>query len=478
MNRVLYVGTMAAAIAVVGCVSHDKDRLYDARLDALGLEMSLDDAVSSNSVARAESVLPMASGEVKLLDAVNLALENNLQLRAAFLKREEAAGAVMEAKAAAYPNVGLTGGVTSDLVDRGDGADVYGATWSITQPLWRSGAVSAAIRYAKLYGESTDEEIRMRVQDTVASVTEKFMGVLLARQMVNVYEESVGVAERMLETARKKRGAGSASDYEVLRAEVEVASTKALLIKERNAMRTKTVELLRTMGVNQDSDITFVGTLEYKPETFDSEALVDKALLHRPDVLLAEAALRMADESYEIAKSKYGPSADIFVNGKYQNPDPNDRSKEEWGDDWSAGVQISYTLFDGFERKGKLAQARSVRRQAEANLRNTEEMARVEIVRSLLDLRNAEELYLSQSKNIDLSREALRMLENGHKVGKNTQVEVLDARSALTEAMGQYYNAIYAHAMARLAIRKATGTLAVDAASEVSPDIQLDADPL
>ena len=119
-----------------------------------------------------------------------------------------------------------------------------------------------------------------------------------------------------------------------------------------------------------------------------------------------------------------------------------------------------------------------MKRQAEAKLRNAEESARVEIVQSMLDLRNAEELYLSQAKNIDLSREALRMLENGHKVGKNTQIEVLDARSALTEAMGQYYNAIFSHALARLAVRKAVGTLAVDASDNVNPGIQLDKEPL
>ena len=154
----------------------------------------------------------------------------------------------MEAKAAAYPHAGLTGGVTSDLRERGDNPDVYGVSWSVTQPLWRSGAVSAAIRYARLYGGSTDEAIRQQVQDTVAAATEGFLGVLLAQQMVNVYTESAAVAERMLETARKKRNAGSASDYEVLRAEVEVASTRAALIKERNALRSRVIGLLQTIA--------------------------------------------------------------------------------------------------------------------------------------------------------------------------------------------------------------------------------------
>ena len=464
----------AVAALAAGCTSYDPQPLGELRLDAYA--PSAGDAEAPASTP--DSALPKISGEIRLLDAVNLALSQNLALRAAFLMREEATGAIMEAKAAAYPHAGLTGGVTSDLRERGDNPDVYGVSWSVTQPLWRSGAVSAAIRYARLYGGSTDEAIRQQVQDTVAAATEGFLGVLLAQQMVNVYTESAAVAERMLETARKKRNAGSASDYEVLRAEVEVASTRAALIKERNALRSRVIGLLQTMGVNQESDVTLVGSLEYKPEKFEFAALVREAMLNRPDLLRAEAALRMADESLKIVKGSFGPSADVFVNGKYQNPDPNDPARDEWKDDWSAGVQVSYTLLDGEERKGRMLQAKSVKRQAEAKLRNAEESARVEIVQAMLDLRNAEELYLSQAKNIDLSREALRMLENGHKVGKNTQIEVLDARSALTEAMGQYYNAIFSHALARLAVRKAVGTLAVDASDDVNPGIQLDKEPL
>ncbi len=468
------LAAIAAAAFAAGCASNSDKTLHELRLDAYGPPPQVDKASATAPV----STLPKITGEIRLLDAINYALSQNLPLRAAFLKREEASGAITEAKAAAYPHAGLTGGVTSDLRERGDNPDTYGVTWSVTQPLWRSGAVSAGIRYAELYSASTDEAIRRQVQDTVVQATEEFLGVLLAQQMVNVYTESAAVAERMLETAQKKRNAGSASDYEVLRAEVEVASTRAALIKERNALRSKVIRLLQTMGVNQESDVTLVGSLEYLPESFEFSTLVQTALVNRPDLLQAEAALRMADEQLRVVKGSYGPSADAFLNGKYQNPDPNDPSLDEWSDDWSAGLQVTYTLFDGLERKGRLTQAKSVRRQAEANLRNAEEAARVEIHQALLDLRNAEELYQSQAKNIDLSREALRMLENGHKVGKNTQIEVLDARSALTEAMGQYYNAIFSHLIARLAIRKAIGTLAVDASETVAPTIHLDRDPL
>ena len=487
--KATYTAILPLALALLaGCSTGDGSRaLFEGRSERLASQ-TVDVPVTNGTTGEVEYVpktfgpqdssLPRISGRIELLDAVNIALAQNLSLRATFLRREEARGAIIEARAAAFPAVSLGAGAEADLRERGDNPDTYALTWSVTQPLWRSGAVSAGLRYAKLYAESTDEAIRAAVQETVVAVARDYLSVLLARQMVDVYENSVGVAERMLDTAQKKRRAGTASDYEVLRAEVEVASSRATLIQERNKLRTSGVTLLQTLGVNQNSDVTLVGALEYRPTTNDLQTLLRDAMLHRPDLLQAEADVKMAEENLKIVRAAYGPSADVFVSGRYANPDPNDHARDAWNDDWGAGVSVSYALFDGLARKGRVTQAQSKLRQAKAKLHAAEEAARVELIRAILDVENAEELYASQAKNIDLTKEALRMLENGFKVGKNTQIEVLDARSALTEAVGQYYNAIFAHSIARLAVRRAAGTLGVDAAREVLPGIRLETDPL
>jgi outer membrane protein TolC len=470
------LAAVAGASLAAGCATTEGDKeglLLERRLDALG-EAGREGGASA---ARRDG-LPVASGEYDLLGVVNSALANNLSLKAAFLRRGEAAGAVEEARSAAFPNLSLGAGATSDLVERGDNPDTYSASLSLTQPLWRSGAIGAGIRYADLYAADIDEAIRGTMQAIVAKVSQDYLGVLLAKRMVDVYGESVNVAERMLDTAKKKRAAGTASDYEVLRAEVEVASSKASLIKEQNALRTAGIRLLQDMGVDQSSRIAITGSLEYRPETNNVDTAIVAALANRPDLLRAEAAVAMAEESLKITKSSYGPSVDLFANGKYQNPDPNDTSKDEWNHDASVGASLTLALYDGNERRGKTKQAESRLAQARAALREAEETARVETTRAILDVRNAEELYVSQSKNIDLSREALRMLESGFRVGRNTQIEVLDARSALTEAIGRYYEAIHDHCVARIALRLATGTLVSGAGGPpVGPDAKVEERP-
>jgi outer membrane protein TolC len=265
---------------------------------------------------------------------------------------------------------------------------------------------------------------------------------------------------------------------------VEVSTANADRIQANNTLRTSTLELLRTLGVTQDSQVSLTGALVFQAETYDGEQAVRSALEHRPDLFQAEADLRMADAGVAITRGQYGPALDAFLRGTYANPDPNNASGggdapgDDWGDDWSVGATLHWTLFDGFARRGRLRQAASRVGQAANALLDAEESARVEVVKTLLDLRHADELYQSQRKNLELAREALRMLESGFRMGRNTQIEVLDAQSALTAAMGRYYNAVHAHSAARLAVRHALGLLGPDSIQAIPPDYQLHTDPL
>ena len=424
------------------------------------------------------SGLPVIAGELTLHDACNLALANNLALRATFLTRAEAAGFIEEARGEALPQIGLTGSASSVLEPRGDTPETYSAGLRITQPVWRSGVVEAGLRYARLYAASTDAEIRQQVQATIAKVAGYYLDVLLKQHLVTVYEESVAVAERMLQTAKNKRAAGTVSDYEVLRAEVEVSTTRADLLNERNSLRTTKIALLYALGVNQQSDAKLSGTLTYIAETYNDADLIHTALVSRSDLVMREAAARMAKAKVAAARGEYGPKADIFLGGVFADPDPSNATRRHWNDEWVVGASMTFTLFDGFTRHGKWVQAVSQQQQAEANLKDAEEAVRVEIAKAQLDLRYADELYQSQKKNIELAREALRMMESGFRMGRNTQIEVLDAQSALTEAMGRYFNAIHAHSTARLNVRRVLGILGPNVDAVVTSNYQLEADPL
>lgn len=469
MKRPLHLLALAAATS--GCLTSGPgptaDELRDARRDAARPTPG----ATSHATAESRPRQPRVDGGLSLPQAVDHALAHNLALQGALLRRSEALGIVEQARGAALPDLGLTASATRDLTAPDETPETYATGIQLTQPLWRSGILAAGLRHARLNAAGTEAAIRQQVQATIATTTRLYFDVLLQQHLVAVYEEAAATAERMLATSRIRRKAGTVSDYEVLRAEVEISTAKADLLQARNTLQTSRLELLRELGAAQDSQFELTGTLAFETEQYDDDAAIRSALEHRPDLYQAEAALRMAEANVQVVRGEYGPALDAFVKGTYANPDPNASSRDggadassegEWGDDWTVGASLSLTLFDGMARRGRMRQAESKAGQANAALRDAEETARVEVVKALLDLHHAAELYESQQKNLELAHEALRMVDSGFHMGRSTQVEVLDAQSALTEAMGRYYNAIHAHCVARLAVRQALGLLEPD----------------
>ena len=463
LTRRLTASLLLTGCLLAGCVNSDVSHTHEE------IAQTLSQRMESRSPERTVDAphtqpdnLPVLSGRLNAADAVKLALANNQDLKIAYLSRGKADGLLMQAYAGVMPVADLSAEAESSSTGKSESSrstddvsdDSYSVGVTITQPLWRSGSVAAGLRYAKLYVASSDLTIREQVQSTIRSVLEKYMNVLLEQHLVRVYEESVGVAERLLQTTRNRRQQGTVSDYDVLRAQVEVANTKAAFINEKNALQSAIVSLLQVMGTSQNSQVEFTGELTFSPEAYDLDQASATAEVLRPDLAKAVASLKMAEENIRIAHSAFGPSADAFATGNYSN-----YAEDEWNDDWTIGAKVSLTLFDGFKRRGKVIEVRAARDQAAETLRNLEEKAHVEVVNALLQLKYADELYQSQKMNIDLAREGLRMLEAGSSRGKNTPVEVLDAQAALTKAMGAYYQAIYAHGLARLSIRSAMGSL-------------------
>ena len=113
-------------------------------------------------------------------------------------------------------------------------------------------------------------------------------------------------------------------------------------------------------------------------------------------------------------------------------------------------------------REGELIAAKARLKQREIELKSVEEDVFLDVRQALLNLKNADEYVESQQLNLQHAEEGLRLAMTGYREGVNTEVEIVDARSALTEARGNYYKALFDHSMARLSLDQARGLLGKD----------------
>ena len=464
MKAPLVSSLILSAFLLTGCQTPERltDALTDRiseRADAL-VEPTVSNTVRQASMAEpareGNDTLPYLSGQVTLKEAQRIALAHNLTYRQALHALAAAKAQVGEARAEALPTIGLTAESSAmDPAPAGSDSDEYRISGTLTQALWRNGAVSLGIRAAVAVELEAQAAVEASRQQVLLNASIAYIDVLLDEKLVEVYESSVAVSERTLATARSRYARGAAANYEVLRAEVDLASARAELIEARNNHQNARIAFYRVLGVSQNSSLKLEDAMKEVTDLYEGAADAERtALTRRPEILQAHAALDAAQTAYQLARTEYGPSLDLFGRGDYAR-----ENSDGWEDSWTIGVTATYTLFDGFGRSSRVDAALAQAASAREALRIVEQNVLAETVAALLNVDYAREFNQTQSRNLELANEMVRIVEAGFRAGKNTQVEVLDARAALTQASGDFYRSAHAIASSLLQLRHATGTL-------------------
>jgi outer membrane protein TolC len=409
------------------------------------------------------------AGKLSIEDCLKLTLTNNKSLLRTLEEKEAARGGELGSYSAILPNVSLSGGYQrvdekpsftfgGQAVTFG-ALDNYSAALMVTQPIFAGGAIPARINAARLGLLMADQAVRSAVQETVYAAQLGYYTVLLNQQLYEISDDAVKSAKAHLNDVNQKYAVGVASNYDVLRAEVELSNFMAQFIQSRNAINVSKASLIKIMGVSQDSTFALGDELSYSPVSITMEEAVASAYRHRPDLLGRELGKRQQKELLAIAQSIYYPAVSAYYKDFWTKPNSHNPMLDEWDNGWNYGVMASLPLFDGFAREGGVISQKARLKQSQIDLVDSEESALFELTRAILSIEDAAEFVDSQRLNLSRAAEGLRLVEAGYREGTNTQVEVLDAQTALTTARANYYQAIYTHLVAKLDLQKAMGTL-------------------
>jgi outer membrane protein len=458
---------LLSAISLSGCVSKE-EFTNEASLSRESAYKQWEGRKQSEKQSQ-----PVISGKLALDDCLKLTLTNNKMLLKTLEEKEAARGVELGTYSAVLPTAAISGGYEridekSSFTIQGPGGpqnvtfgslDNYSLALTVTQPIFAGGAISATINAGRLGALLADQQVRAAVQDTVFAAQQGYYTVLLDQHLYTISDDAVKSAKAHLEDVRQKNKAGIASNYDVLRAEVELSNFTALFLQRRNAINQSKANLVKIMGVSQDSAFILSDELAYVPMNITMQEAVANAYRHRPDLFGKELGIRQQKELLTISQSTYYPTVAAYYKDYWSNPNSHNPMRVEWDNGWNYGIMASLPIFDGFAREGGVITQKARLKQSQIDLVDTEETALLELTKAILSIEDAAEFVDSQKMNLSRAEEGLRLVETGYKQGLNTQIEVIDAQSSLTLAKANYYQSAYSHMIAKLNLQKAMGTL-------------------
>ena len=407
-----------------------------------------------------------------LKTALSYALDNNFNIRRAIEQIEEQEGIIVEVKARTRPSLSLDanyqkldGGLSEVVEGFGIATDnTWGISLNLRQALYQGGGIKAALKAQDLTRESVRLFLESTIMDAMLEVTTRYYGTLLARDQIEVEEQNVELLEETLEDAQNRLRAGSVSDFEVLRAEVLLANAKPALIRRRSAFRVAIDQLRRSIGYgnyrrdsnNLEKVPEFLGELKYELVAYDLAICLDLALSNRSELERLRLIEEARDAGLEIARSDYRPSVDLI--GSYGKRKSNfSDSFDDGPEGWTVGVVATWDIFDGAARKGRVRQARSQLEQSRIERDSLRLAIEVEVRQAMSEFREAEELVNAAAKAVEQAEEALRLADSRYNAGAINQLDVFEARFALTDSRTNRLEANYRHIVAVANLKRAMG---------------------
>jgi outer membrane protein len=438
------------------------------------VELPLVGPLAPTEALKPEPVEPPAPPAPDVPDALTIdqallyALENNFSIRQARQRLKEQEGLIVEVRAQALPNITAEGAYTRDDKNLVDGGGAGGASsyqnWTIglyaRQLLYSGGGVNAALDAARVTREAALLDIQSVIANVLLDVRIRFADVLLNRERIDVQEQSVALLQEQLQNVKNRFEAGSVSQFEVLTAEVALANAQPALITARNAFRIAIDELRAVLGYQNNfvSDLRkvpeFTGELVFTPIDYDLAEALLAARERRPELRRLEQLEKAREAGVVVARSDYLPELSVIA-GYEGRKDRASNSFSDTRDGWTAGVQGTWAIFDGARTRGRVAQARAQLAQARLSVSEQTLAIEVEVRRAISSLQEAAELAAAAEKVVGQATEALRLADVRYRNGAATQLDVLQARQALTEASLNQLEANYRHTTALATLRRA-----------------------
>ena len=441
---------------------------------------SASDQISTNGAAATSTNLPVwLTQPLSLADAINVALQQNGDILRGKADLEAAYGVVVQTRAIALPKLQVAGSYKHDeevetfpfvAPTNTPGAapvfkapeDQWAANLRLLQSIYEGGRINSSLRAARLTKEQALLQYQTVIADTVLNVRVAYYDILLGVQQIVVQEASLQLLQKELEDTTHRFEAGTVPRFNVLRAEVEIANARPRLIRARNAYRVSKNNLSNLLGyhlpraVLVDVPLQLSGTLQAEPYTIELPAAVAQALEKRTELAALRKAELLGRENIVSAQSGYKPSVQAFTGYGSRNSSftPN-ISKDVSG--WNAGVQVNWNIFDGLLTQGRVQEARARHERALVDLDDTARRVELEVRTAHSNFSEAQEVLESQKKVQEQAEEALRLATSRYRAGTGTQLDVLNAQTALTEARTTQVQALHDYEVARARLERSIG---------------------
>lgn len=411
-----------------------------------------------------------ATLELDLDETIQRALLTNPNVKIAEYNRKAAKADYSAAKSARGISISINhqsgrGGYAEDQPIRDTTGAILGYSKGIgnshsnsitaSLPLFTGGELQGQIGQAKANYRSmlsAEEQAYIEMKETA---TNGYFTMLDAGNMKTLCQESVDRLQAHLDNVIAQYNVGIVARADVLRSEVELANAKQDLISAENGYDVAEATLNNIIGTPLSTTLVLKDTLQYVPYDNDMAYCLAYSEEHRPELKQAEYGVDAAEAALVTARSGHMPKISATA-GNYWGGDGSNWPGDD-NENWAVGVTASMNIFDSGVTWSKIHAAQENLAKAKETQRQVKDAVELEVRTDYLGMREAEKRISTTQVAVAQAEEDYHIAVVRYQAGVGTNIAVMDAQVALTEAKTNYVKALYDYNTSKAALNTSMG---------------------
>jgi outer membrane protein TolC len=395
---------------------------------------------------------------LSLDDCIRIALNENPTIKVAEMEIERVDYSKKETLGQLLPEVNFSGQYTRNLalqtiyMDAGDGQtraikmgrdNTYNTGFSASIPL----VVPQLWKTLKLSDNQilqNMEKARASRIDLVNQVKNAYYSLLLANDSKRVIEENHETAKLNADIFAKKYELGTASEYDMLRANVAVTNLEPSILEAENSINQLKLQLKLLMGMDARLNIAPSQTLDDFKGNMYEHALVDTSLVNNTAMKSLDLQTDYLQKALDVQKASWWPTLSGSANLMWSSMSNGNPFKNfMWSKSSSVGLTLAIPLFQGGRRYYRQKQAEIAVREMKWQRENLERSLHVQVQNELNSISKSLKQIESNEGGVRQATKANEIMQQSFKIGSGTFIQLRDTEDALMSARLAYYQAIY-----------------------------------
>jgi outer membrane protein len=283
---------------------------------------------------------------------------------------------------------------------------------------------------------SAQASLARSVNETILAVVATYFGVLRAEELADVEWQSLKRQQEAVRISKTLYEAGRGKASDVARVEADLARAELAFVQAENEVRLSQLALRRAVGLSPEGEplrLTRTSRLKEPAELNKGvQKLIEYALAQRPELDAQQRMIAVSSATVAKERAEYYPVLNLFGNYNVQQYEDVDSSPN-----YSVGVQMSWSLYDGSLRRNRVGEARARLIQEQDRLRDVTLSVATDVRDAYQRFLEAKEQLQVTEKVINSSELDLRLARRGYKEGIRMIYDLSTAETNFRNAKAQ-----------------------------------------